>query len=829
MKEQVVLFVLLSLLQSSYSVVVDCPDQSVSCECPEEETECEFTFRIEERFSFVTHPLTPEKEVTEAGGSLYFLNSTGFHPSSQSSASSCYIGGTIIRDETFTTNNCSVPMTLDGVNYRTLLLINGRIPGPTLVVYAGQIVVVHVVNKLESIGITIHWHGMFQQGSEWMDGVGFISQAPLDAAGATFDYIFLAEPSGTHWYHSHVGSQKSDGLFGGLVVRERQNLSTILGDSKYDAVIERPGEHTLTLIDWQRKEEAIDQALNGIKFYPELPLGDVPTDQDVAFDINTVMSVDGGFLGDFAFWSGLINGRGRKESTTLTPLSIFSVERNNIYHFRLVGSISIYALRVSIDGHKLMAIASDGWYFEPTEVDYMIIHTGETYDFLLEANQTDTNFWIRAETLEAPTPVPEHAARAILTYGDSSDLDWTTGYSNVMQIQRPCTAASPCKVLNCPFEDYPTTDLECVSLTSLIGLTGTPEAETPRYPPDPNCPDCNHFLNFAFEGKGFDSSVNARSFELPALAYATNCFEYDREKNDSTSDTCNNCVVTPQSSEGCECVQVIPVANEEIYDPSTEPESIALVFSSESYFFAHPIHLHGHSYHVVYIGYGQYNSNGQIQNFTTDIDCGTGLCVNPQWANGIPPAVRARTENGRVVSSAIRKDTVIVPPGGYVVVAFQADNPGYWIMHCHIEEHLLNGMAVVVQEYSSGQQWAPPDGMNLHGSFKWTVDDYQETLATGETCDSQLTQPQPTQPPPTQPQLTQAPPIEALIGSDELCVSRAGFGIAMAIIVILFIVVLILVVVILIMRFKKTKQPTTASEGTTAKGDIPMSEVHTRT
>ena len=62
------------------------------------------------------------------------------------------------------------------------------------------------------------------------------------------------------------------------------------------------------------------------------------------------------------------------------------------------------------------------------------------------------------------------------------------------------------------------------------------------------------------------------------------------------------------------------------------------------------------------------------------------------------------------------------------MVAFQADNPGYWIMHCHIEEHLLNGMGVVLQEYSPGQQWVPPEGINLHGSFEWTIDEYRETF-----------------------------------------------------------------------------------------------------
>ena len=37
--------------------------------------------------------------------------------------------------------------------------------------------------------------------------------------------------------------------------------------------------------------------------------------------------------------------------------------------------------------------------------------------------------------------------------------------------------------------------------------------------------------------------------------------------------------------------------------------------------------------------------------------------------------------------------------GGYVIVAFVADNPGYWFLHCHIEVHQLEGLAVIIQEY----------------------------------------------------------------------------------------------------------------------------------
>ena len=41
--------------------------------------------------------------------------------------------------------------------------------------------------------------------------------------------------------------------------------------------------------------------------------------------------------------------------------------------------------------------------------------------------------------------------------------------------------------------------------------------------------------------------------------------------------------------------------------------------------FIHPIHLHGHSFHVVKIGYPSYTSEGLIKNITQDLqrsECG---------------------------------------------------------------------------------------------------------------------------------------------------------------------------------------------------------------
>ena len=48
-----------------------------------------------------------------------------------------------------------------------------------------------------------------------------------------------------------------------------------------------------------------------------------------------------------------------------------------------------------------------------------------------------------------------------------------------------------------------------------------------------------------------------------------------------------------------------------------------------------------------------------------------------------------------------RKDTVIIPTGGYVVIRFKPDNPGWWLLHCHIEPHASGGMIMIIDESDS--------------------------------------------------------------------------------------------------------------------------------
>jgi len=43
----------------------------------------------------------------------------------------------------------------------------------------------------------------------------------------------------------------------------------------------------------------------------------------------------------------------------------------------------------------------------------------------------------------------------------------------------------------------------------------------------------------------------------------------------------------------------------------------------------------------------------------------------------------------------VLRDTTEIRPFGNTVLRFVADNPGMWILHCHIDWHLVGGLSVV--------------------------------------------------------------------------------------------------------------------------------------
>lgn len=107
---------------------------------------------------------------------------------------------------------------MDGLQ-RGIMSINRLVPGPAVHVCQNDTVVVDVVNAMGGSSASIHWHGFHQVETPHMDGVPFITQCPI-IGGNVFRYKFKATEAGTQFYHSHSGHHKTNGQYGGFIVRK---------------------------------------------------------------------------------------------------------------------------------------------------------------------------------------------------------------------------------------------------------------------------------------------------------------------------------------------------------------------------------------------------------------------------------------------------------------------------------------------------------------------------------------------------------------------------------------------------------------------------------
>ena len=388
-----------------------------------------------------------------------------------------------------------------------------------------QTVSIQVSNRLINEELSIHWHGMYQNSTPWMDGVAHITQCPIPPS-ASFHYIFKAEPSGTMWYHSHVGTQRTEGIFGAFIVREPQDDTDMMNIQLHHELLENftiedDARHTVLMLDWQRE----DNLKVALKIHYKNPFFLPDTNQQ----FQMAYGPDGAVASKIPYWAGLINGLGRqmKVPYAMSRLSIFNIDYRNAnspqyYRFRLVGSQFRYMYRLSISEHKLIVIATDGFLTKPMEVDYIHVHTGERYDFLLKPKtMEETNgkedFLILAETVEVDTP---NVAEAILHYGNASGDPQSTRYQQIVNDTIPRNCTPFCRALNCPFERYPQDlgiPIECIPVTKLQLLFPTEY----NLPSNYILPKNNYFFDFSSSGSDGSPAVNGRNFVLPSGSLQT--------------------------------------------------------------------------------------------------------------------------------------------------------------------------------------------------------------------------------------------------------------------------------------------------------------------
>ncbi|KAF8880226.1 laccase [Gymnopilus junonius] len=446
----------------------------------------------------------------------------------------------------------------DGYNRSAVLAAvnetTGLLPGPLISGNKGDTFNLNVVNELSDT--TMHWHGFFQHGSNWADGPVGVNQCPI-IPGDSFLYQFsVPDQAGTFWYHSHHSTQYCDGLRGPFVVYDP--------DDPYLSQYDFDDESTvITLSDWYHETA------------PSLA-GTVPTAD-----------------------STLINGLGRYVGGPASPLSVFTVLPNKRYRFRLVSLSCDPNFVFSIDGHNLTIIEVDSVNVEPLVVDSIQIFAGQRYSFILETNQTVSNYWVRAMPNAGSVTFDGGINSAILRYFGADQVDPTTT-----------------QALSNPMVE-----------TNLHPLTN---AAAPG-----NSTSADVSLNFAigFDFAAFQFNINGATFIPPSVP------------------------VLLQILSGAQTAQdLLPSGSVYVIPPNAV---IEISIPGGSVGNPHPFHLHGHTFSVVRsAGSSVYNYDNPVQR--------------------------------DVVSTGVAGDNV--------TIRFETNNVGPWIMHCHIDWHLSEGLAVVFAE-----------------------------------------------------------------------------------------------------------------------------------
>ncbi|KAH1017377.1 hypothetical protein HUJ05_008024 [Dendroctonus ponderosae] len=537
-------------------------------------------------------------------------------------------------------SNCQCILA-DGVE-RGMLSVNRMLPGPSIQVCEGDKVVIDVENHLEGMEVTIHWHGVWQRGSQYYDGVPFVTQCPIQQGNA-FRYQWIAGNAGTHFWHAHTGLQKMDGIYGSLVIRQPPNKDP--NSHLYDFDLTT---HVILLSDWMH-EDASE------RFPGRLA---VNTGQDPE--------------------NVLINGKGqfRDPNTgfmTNTPLETFTMTPGKRYRFRMINSLaSVCPAQLTFQGHTLTLIATDGEPVHPVNVNTIISFSGERYDFVINADQAVGAYWIQFRGL-GECGIRRVQQLAVLRYYKGPYTPFTAAPTYDFGIPQGvvlnpldarCNETRPDAVCINQLKNAREVDraLLIEKPNVKIFLPFRFHVYTPEDLFNPNtynrhlvAPNGDHVISLIDE-------ISHMSPPAPLLS------QYD--ENDP-SQFCNGDNRPPNCGANCMCTHKIDI-------PLNAIVEVVLVDEVQQPNLSHPFHLHGYAFNVVGIGRSP-DQNVKKINLKHALDLDRRGLLHRHF--DLPPG----------------KDTIAVPNNGYVIFRFRADNPGFWLFHCHFLFHIVIGMNLILQ------------------------------------------------------------------------------------------------------------------------------------
>ncbi|KAJ7963913.1 Laccase [Quillaja saponaria] len=327
---------------------------------------------------------------------------------------------------------------------------------------------------------------------------------------------------------------------------------------------------------------------------------------------------------------------------------------------RVINAALNQPLFFTVANHKLTVVGADASYTKPFTTSVLMLGPGQTTDVLINGDQPPSRYYVAARAYQSAQNAP-------------FDNTTTTAILEYKSAPRPATKGAQTKPVIPPLPAYNDT-------ATVTAFSKSFRSPNPREVLVPKEVDESLFFTIGLglnkcppnfgasrcqgpNGTRFTASMNNVSFALPnnvsiLQAYQQGIpgvFTTDFPANpplkfDFTGNVSRSLWQPASGTKGYKLkygsrVQVV------LQDTS--------IFTPEN----HPIHLHGYDFYIIAEGFGNFNSKKDTAKF-----------------NLVDPPLR---------------NTVAVPVNGWAVIRFVADNPGAWIMHCHLDVHINWGLAMV--------------------------------------------------------------------------------------------------------------------------------------
>ncbi|KAI1875618.1 uncharacterized protein JN550_001904 [Neoarthrinium moseri] len=226
---------------------------------------------------------------------------------------------------------------------RPVIGINGEWPCPPIKANVGDTILINMTNSLGNQTTGLHFHGINQINTNFMDGASMVNQCPV-LPGSSMTYEFVADAPGTFWYHSHNMGQYPDGLRGPLIIYDPNDP---YGNDYENEVI-------LTVSDWYHNQTIplVQQLLSpdNAQFRPPIP--------------DTLIVNEGS---DFNI----------------------QLDVGKTYRVRIISFAALASFMVHFGGHSMEVITIDASYVQKQEVDQLRVTPAQRYDVLITGSESD--------------------------------------------------------------------------------------------------------------------------------------------------------------------------------------------------------------------------------------------------------------------------------------------------------------------------------------------------------------------------------------------------------------------------------------------------------